>query len=76
MGEAIKKLFFIRRLNDREHQMVSQNPGLNSIEVLDWNVDPGLTFDGSFPDDSNRRYGTERLKVGTTAFIQMSGLES
>ena len=56
--------------------MLSQAPGLNSMEVLDWNTDPGLTFDGSFTDDSNGRNGTERLKVGTTGFIQMSGLQS
>lgn len=65
MGEAIKKLFlikklvFIRRFKSREYKMVSQDPGLNNMEVLDWNAHPGLTFDGSFMDDSNGRYGTE-----------------
>lgn len=44
--------------------MASQDPRLDSVEGLDWNTDSRLTFNGSFPDNSNGRYGTERLKVG------------
>lgn len=35
-GKAIKRVFFISRLNNRECRMVLQDPNLSTTEVLVW----------------------------------------